>query len=263
MSKLPATTGWEWLRQGFGLLRQQPAILMMLFFSNLLIVFLVSSLPFLGAVLAPMLIPSMSMAILEACRMIAAGERVPPNVLFVGFRRDTLRPLLKLGAVYFAVALILLLAVSPWIDFQAVKTAAEKTAAGTPTVDPQSTMAIVTFGMLMGLAMLGMSFAPPLTMWKRMSTFKALFYSIFAVIGSFGSILLMLLSWFSIYLLVFMAVNLILGNNRVTMLVLIWLNLVFTLILQCGIYAAYRQLLPDTKDDSAAPAPVNLDKPAD
>ncbi len=45
MNKLQAGTGIVWLKQGFNLFRQQPGMLTMLLFSNLLFAVLLSALP--------------------------------------------------------------------------------------------------------------------------------------------------------------------------------------------------------------------------
>ena len=246
MNKLPAGTGMLWLKQGFNLFRQQPGMLTMLLFSNLLFAVLLSALPLVGQILSMVFIPSFSMAILQACQQIEAGGRVQPAVLLTGFRKDVIGPLCKLGSVYFALAVLLFLAVSPWIDFEAFREATKASAGGKPPViDPTTSGAVVSFVILYGLAIVALSFAPPLTYWKKMPTFKAIFYSVFAILGSFGPVVVMLLTWVGIYFGIGLVLGAVLGRSQILFVVMIWMNLIFTLILQCAIYAAYRQLLPD------------------
>ncbi len=68
MNKLPATTGWPWLKQGSALFRKQPAALTTLLFANILFSILISAVPLLGAMVAVVLIPSFSMAFMKAAR---------------------------------------------------------------------------------------------------------------------------------------------------------------------------------------------------
>ena len=66
MNDLPARTGWEWLKQGMGLFRKQPAALTTLLFANILFSIGLSAVPILGSVLAVVLIPSFTMAFMQA-----------------------------------------------------------------------------------------------------------------------------------------------------------------------------------------------------
>jgi hypothetical protein len=58
MNKIPASTGWSWLKQGASLFRRQPAALTTLLFANILISIAISALPVLGPLVAVVLIPS-------------------------------------------------------------------------------------------------------------------------------------------------------------------------------------------------------------
>ncbi|MGZ5183411.1 MAG: BPSS1780 family membrane protein, partial [Ramlibacter sp.] len=81
MSTLPARTGWEWLKEGTALFRKQPAALTTILFASILGSIGLSFLPIIGTVLSPLLIPSFSMAFMQACLMIENGDRVTPGVL--------------------------------------------------------------------------------------------------------------------------------------------------------------------------------------
>jgi hypothetical protein len=52
MKGLPARTGFDWLKQGFALFKQQPGILMMLIFANFIISMLLMQLSIPGLILA-------------------------------------------------------------------------------------------------------------------------------------------------------------------------------------------------------------------
>lgn len=254
MNKLSASTGLEWLKQGFALFRRQPGILTMIVFANLLLTVLLANLTLLGMLLAFILIPCFSMAIQQACLAIDNGQRVPPSVLLTGFRKVTIGALCKLGAIYLAVFAVLMLAVSPWIDADSLQQAAKMAQAKqTPVLDRSTQLAIFAFVILFGFAMLTLCFAPALTCWKRMPTFKAIFYSVFAIIGSMRPVLVMVGAWLAIHWTVVGTVGLLLGGSQLVVVVVMWLNLISTLILQCAIYAAYKQIMgvPDAPPDPA------------
>ena len=99
MNTLPAITGWHWLKQGAALFRQQPAGLTTLLFANILISIGISAVPLLGPMIVSVLIPSFSMAFMQACLMIDNGERVTHAVLLTGFRKPVFGVLCKIGLV--------------------------------------------------------------------------------------------------------------------------------------------------------------------
>jgi hypothetical protein len=244
MNKLSASTGLEWLKHGFALFRRQPGVLTMIVFANLLLTVLLANLTLVGMVLAFVLIPCFSMAIQQACLTIDNGQRVAPAVLLTGFRKGSIGALCKLGALYLAVFIVLLVAVSPWMDADSIQQAAKMAQAKqTPVLDKGTQLAMFAFVFLFGFAMLTLCFAPALTCWKRMPTFKAIFYSVFAIIGSMRPVLVMVGAWLVIHWTVVGTVGLLLGGSQLVVVVVMWLNLISTLILQCAIYAAYKQIM--------------------
>jgi hypothetical protein len=243
MNKLPARTGWAWLKQGAALFGKQPAGLTMLLFANILIAIAFSAVPVLGPLLAVILTPSFSMAFMKACDMIDSGKRVTPGVILTGFRRAALPALAKLGLVYLGVSVLLTVIARLVIDesFWHQMTGQE--------VDPKklSVQASDVFTML-GMfvldlaALISLAFAAPLTYWEKMGPGKATFYSFFAVLKSARVFLVLLLAWFGIFFGVCFVVTLILGPVDIARAVIMWLIFLFMLLLQCAIYVGYRQI---------------------
>jgi hypothetical protein len=252
MKGLPASTGIMWLKQGFALFRQQPGILMMLIFTNLLAAMLLSQLPVLGSLIAYAAIPSFTMAIQQSCRLIDEGQRVHPRVILTGFRPEAAKPLFKLGLVYLAIFLLLAIGMFLFLDpawLKAAKTAMESK---TALVPDRHTVLVVSCGMLLlGLATLVLSFAPGLTHWKKMPTFKAIFYSVFAVLGSKAPMAVMLLAWMGLFVLVHAVIGRLFGALAVTQVLLTWFSFVAILIFHCATYAAYKQILGAPEDEPA------------
>lgn len=250
MKGLPASTGFEWLKQGFKLFRQQPGILMMMIFVNIMISVLLVMLPILGGVLAYLAIPSFTMAIQQACRLIDEGQRVHPRVLLAGFQKGAIGPLFKLGTVYLGIGIVLSLAIMPFLDIESIKAAMKMTQGNKPPVfDDKTVLAFSALGLLLALAMLAMMFAPGLTYWKRMPTFKAIFYSVFAVLGSKRAMAVMLVSWFVITTLIDKVLVTITGGGSIAQVIGTWIGFISILILQCSLYAAYKQILGAPEDD--------------
>ena len=255
MNDLPARTGWEWLKQGIGLFRKQPAALTTLLFANILFYIGLSAVPILGSVLAVVLIPSFTMAFMQACLMIENGDRVTPAVLLTGFRQPALAALCKLGLVYLAVSLLMMvitrLAIPPEVIMQMMPRPDAKTP---PNVQTSHMLALFGVFLLDAAVLVTLCFAAPLTYWKHMGPGKATFYSFFAVIRTARPFLVLLATWFGIFFGVCIVAALVFGDAAVGRVVLMWLIFLFMLLLQCAMYAGYRTIFGKPVDQAPQPA---------
>jgi hypothetical protein len=243
MNKLPARTGWIWLKQGIGLFRKQPAALTTLLFANILISIGISAIPFIGPMLAVVLIPSFSMALMQACLMIEHGQRVTPVVLLTGFRKPAVFALCKVGLIYLAVWLLLALLARVVINETFWEQVAMPVDPKTAPVMAASDLIGMLFIFVLNIsAAITLSFAGPLAYWQKMGPGKATFYSFFAVLRAARAFLVLLLSWWGVFLATGVVAAMIFGNANVGRVVIMWIIFLFVLLLQCAMYAAYRQI---------------------
>lgn len=255
MSKLPASTGWAWLKQGAALFRKQPGGLTTLMFANILISIAFSAVPIVGPILAVVLIPSLSMAFMQACLMIDNGQRVTPGVLLTGFRKPAVVTLCKLGLVYLAVSLLLALLArfaidaSFWEQITVQQPDPKKLA-----VDVSDVLAMFLIFVLDLAALISLAFAAPLTYWEKMGPGKATFYSFFAVVKSARVFSVLLLAWFGLFFSVCMLVALVVGPVHIAQVIIMWLIFLFVLLLQCAIYVGYRQIFGKPVQPQGQPA---------
>lgn len=260
MNSIPAITGWHWLKQGAGLFRKQPAALTTLLFANILISIGISAVPLLGPMIAVVLIPSFSMAFMKACLMIENGERVTPGVLLTGFRQPVVKDLCKVGLIYLGVSLLMALitrfAVDPGFWEQVARQGRE---GGQPQVAGSDILAMFMIFGLDVAALMSLCFAAPLTYWQKMGPGKAVFYSFFAVLRSARVFIVLLLAWFAIFFGICMVITLLLGASNMTRVVIMWLIFLFILLLQCAMYAGYRQIFGKPADGGQTGS-VNLSK---
>lgn len=256
MNNLPARTGWEWLTRGVGLFRKQPAALTTLLFASILLAIGISALPFIGPIIVVVLIPSFSMAFMQACLMIDNGDRVTPAVLLTGFRKPVLGGLCKVGVIYLGVFLVLT------VVALLVTPESLRQLPGNIKLDPKDKLpftvsdVMAVFGLLIleAVALLTLCFAAPLTYWKQMGPGKATFYSFFAVVRSARVFSVLMLSWFGIFTLItFVVVNLF-NAVALAQVALMWLMFLFILFLQCAIYAGYRDIFGKPAGTEAQPA---------
>jgi hypothetical protein len=262
MTHLPARTGWEWLKQGMRLFRQQPAALTTLLLANTLLANLllaigISALDgYIGPLLVVILIPSLSMSFMQACLMIDNGDRITLGVLMTGFRKDAAARLFKVGVIYFGVFALLMLVGS------AVMPESLRHLPMNVTLDPGGKLpfsgqdVLVMFGLtlLQIVSLLVLCFAAPLAYWKRMGPGKAAFYSFFAVVRAARAFCALLLSWFGIFTGIVFVIALVFTHIALAQVVAMWLMFLFVLVLQCAIYASYRDIFgkPDIHGAVAA-----------
>ena len=256
MNNLPARTGWDWLKQGGALFRKQPLALTTLLFANILFSIGMSALPILGPVLAVILIPSFSMAFMQACLMIENGERVTPAVLLTGFRQPALAALCKAGLIYLAVSIVLMfiMRVAVPTEFMEQMAAASADNATPPNVAPGQLFAFVGVFLLYAAVLVALCFVAPLTYWKNMGPGKATFYSFFAVLRAAGPFFVMLAAWFALFFGLCMLVALLFGNANAGRVVIMWLIFLFVLLLQCAMYAGYTTIFGKPVDKGSAVA---------
>jgi hypothetical protein len=254
MNKLPARTGWAWLKQGAALFRKQPAGLTTLLFANIVISIAFSAVPVLGPLLAVVLIPSFTMAFMQACLLIDNGQRVTPGVLLTGFRKPAVGALCKLGLVYLAVSVALAVLAhfaideAFWEQFSGPQVDPKKV-----TVQASDVLAMLGIFLLDLATLISLAFAAPLTYWEKMGPAKATFYSFFAVVKSARVFSVLLLAWFGLFFSMCVVVAMILGPVHIARVVIMWLIFLFMLLLQCAIYVGYRQIF-GTPAPQATPA---------
>lgn len=256
---MPAITGWNWLKEGTGLFRKQPAALTTLLFANILFSLLISAVPLLGKMVAVVLIPSFSMAFMKACLMIENGERVTPAVLLTGFRKPVIVDLCKIGLIYLGASLLLTMLTKVAIDpgfWQQVSQPVDPNAP--PRVHASDLLAMIGIFILDVAVLIALAFAAPLTYWQKMSLGKATFYSFFAVLKNARVFIVLLMAWFAIFFGVCFIVALVLGGSSLARVAIMWLIFLFVLLLQCAMYAGYRQIFGKPVD--VGPGRVNLNK---
>ena len=259
MNNMPAITGWNWLKEGTALFRKQPAALTTLLFANILINLLIGSVPLLGPMLAMVLIPSFSLAFMKACLMIENGERVTPAVVMTGFRKPLLTELCKIGLVYLGLSVLLTVLARLVVDFELIQQVLQP--ADPKNVPPVPSWELVKMFALSALnasVLIALSFAPPLVYWQKMAPGKAIFYSFFAVVKSARVFLVLLTSWLGIMLLGLFVIVIIMGTSMFGRVLMMWLVFLFVLLLQCAMYAGYRQIFGKPVDVDAGR--VNLNK---
>ncbi|MGB7480047.1 MAG: BPSS1780 family membrane protein [Burkholderiaceae bacterium] len=247
MEKLPAKTGWLWVKEGFALFRKQPAEMSTLFMAYMFAMLVVGLVPLLGQVLPLFLVPVFSIGFLQACAQIEQGKRVFPNLLLTGFRSPARNRLLMLGAIYLLAAVVAVMAsalADGGVFWQALS---GQGALDADTVrDSNLTLAMLLAALFYTPAAMAFWYAAPLIAWQDMSVGKAIFFSFFAVWRQGRAFLVYGLAWIALGVLLPVMVSLVSAllfeKAIVTVLILLPLSIVLTVIMYCSFYPTYTHL---------------------
>lgn len=261
---VPASHGTVWIRNGFALYRRQPFGLMANVTLMWLVLMLASSLvlPLVQAVLpaglapwvaqAPftMLLPGLTVGLMNACRLIARDQPALPFEVFSGLRRNPVA-LLVLGAFYYTGSLAALGLTTALDDGQLLAVARGQRALDDPGLDAGSLLKSGLTLMALSLpVMMANWFAPLLAAWRGLPPVKAAFFSLVAFwrnLGAhtvFGLTLFMLFSMLPAFVgTVFAMVSMQLG-----MAIMLLLPTLLLPALYGAFYANALDVLPELAD---------------
>lgn len=154
-----AANGWNWIRDGFRLFMQSPAIWIALFLIYLLIGGVLSIIPLLGPIVLHLLAPVFIAGFMLGCRALENEQELEINHLFAGFKQNTSQ-LVTVGGIYLA-GIILIAGVIFMASGGAVLSALT---VNSHDVERASAAAAAAGGGVMLVALLGLSALIPLMM---------------------------------------------------------------------------------------------------
>ncbi len=204
---VPARTGVEWVRLGLRTFWRQPLAFASLFFFFMAVISIVSQLPLLGSIVAPVLLPFMTLGLMVATSIAHANDTPRPTspAMFMAAAhamRKEWRSLLILGAisaVYFVAAVLL----SALVDGGELARVYLLDADLTPAVAASSSfqtarLLVMCLNIPLSLAMWH---APALVHWHQTEPVKSLFFSVVALFRNFTAYAMFCLAWFGVFLI--------------------------------------------------------------
>ncbi len=179
--QLPGARGWAWLREGLQLWLRNPALLTFTAFGYLLSLLIISLVPILGQLAASLIMPALSVSVLNACRAVDSGRRVGPEVLLSGFRTN-LPALISIGGLYLIGTVLVLLLVALVDDGTLMQMMRGE---GDGISEEALAQSNLSTSLLVGTAlstpvMMAYWFAPMLAAWWQVPAAKAMFFSFHA-----------------------------------------------------------------------------------
>jgi hypothetical protein len=199
---VPARTGLTWAMQGVRTFWRQPLAMSGLFFLFMATVSAVSIVPFIGAALALVLLPALTVGMMAATQVAANGQFPMPGVLFVALKNVTQRKaMLHLGGLY-AVLFLGVMLVSVLADGGTFAKVYFGGAPATPeVVNTESFQLAMWLSMVLYLP-LSMMFwhAPALVHWHGLPAGKSLFFSMVACWRNLKAFTVYVMTWMGIFL---------------------------------------------------------------
>lgn len=254
---VPARQGVVWVRMGMRTFFRQPLALAGLFFLFMGLMSVLTLVPFLGNVLALVLLPSATLGFMAATREAAQGVFPMPTVLLSAFRagRDNARAMLTLGALY-ACAFLLVLAITALAD--GGQFARMYLVGGSLDADVIKDPAF-ELALLIGLSLylpLSLLFwhAPALVHWHRVQPVQSLFFSIVACFRNFWALTVYSLTWLGAFMVMGVVVAIIAGISGSAELVatlMFPLAMVMAAMFFTSIYFTFQDSFEDSTGDSA------------
>jgi len=175
-----SAAGWRWLFTGFAIFRRNPPVLSLLVVVYWFTVVFLNILPVIGVVAASLVIPGLSVGLMQAARNIERGQSASIQTLYGGLRENT-RTLLALGGLYL-VATLAVLGMSTIIDggdllrYMLASNRTERAA----VEDADFTLPALFVMVLLVPVLMAWWFAPVLAAWHRLTLGRALFFSFIA-----------------------------------------------------------------------------------
>ena len=186
VAEVPASRGFAWLGEAFGLFRARPFAWIGLCAGWLLITFGLILIPIVGGVLANFLQPVFFASFAITALRQVAGEPVTMGDLFLGFRRN-MRALVNLGAI------LLIAEIAIFALMAAMGLPMAGTAEQTFTVAEYVKMLkgkewILMIGLVLTVMVKGgLWFAPPLIALHEMPVSHAMRWSLYAALANIGA----------------------------------------------------------------------------
>lgn len=177
---LPANAGWRWIGAGFAIYRRNPILLSMLVLAYWFTILLLNVLPVIGAVAASLIIPGLSVGLMQAARNLERGQPIGIQTLYGGLKENT-RTLIALGALYLActIAILGISALLDGGDLLGFMLAGKPTDRAAMEESNFALPALIVM-LLMAPVMMAYWFAPVLAAWHKLSLGRALFFSFVA-----------------------------------------------------------------------------------
>ncbi len=247
MNRIPAKTGWEWIRAGFTIFKKRPFFLVNLLFLYMMAVVLITMVPVVGQVFPVFTIAIFSFLFMNATLKVDRDEPLTFGALFAVLDRLTLFRLFALSGCYIVFGVIVA-GISTVLDDGALFALVMSREGTPPLSDEQITragyMALAIVVLYIPFFMLTW-FAAPLIGWRQMGVPKAMFYSFFTVAHNWRPFIVYALGFLVVGFIIPSIVGGVIGpmlGGMIGAFVIYIISVTVTTVLYCSFYPTYHTL---------------------
>lgn len=248
-AKLPASAGWQWIRDGLALFRRQPLPIFTWAMCISLLLMISGMAPPIGPILFILLVPAISFLSLAICRHIATGRVVTPAMWLQPLQRPGLfKRLLGMGALYAGLGIAAgLLVFQPFMASLSdeVLKAALTALAESGDMGPMLTLMrtpLIIFTIVHVCIGAFFWYAPAVAGFFGTRLIQALFFSAVACWRNKTAFILYGLGWAAVFFAIDLAIGLMLVLGlppALIMMIQIPLNVAAAAVLYCSVYPSY------------------------
>ncbi|MEY4592904.1 MAG: hypothetical protein RIR18_1799 [Pseudomonadota bacterium] len=256
--KLTAIQGWRWLSEAYAIYRKAPSRLGLVVMGYWLCVLLLNAIPVVGPVLTSILIPALSVGVMNACRQIDLGKPVEPIMLFSALNQESKanrKTLFFLGGTYLLTTFGVL-SISVMVDGGQLLSLMT---GQIPINDETLAHADISFAALTVLTLLlpvlmAYWYAPILAGWYGLPVLKSLFFSFIACLRNGPAFLAYGVSLFLFGVLLPVTVLSMLSavipeaSGLLAAMVIVPMVMVFAPTVMASFYVSYRDVFAVSED---------------
>lgn len=261
--KLTFNEGWNWLASGLVIYRKAPTALAMLTAAYWMVIFLVNAIPLAGPIIGSLIMPVLSVGMMNACRYIDRGEVGDDprlDILFSAFLQSPVK-LVVLGALYLGLT-FLVLSVTTLIDGGTLMALMTGDSPAPEVLQRSEVLTAMQVALLLLAPIVAAYwYAPLLAAWHDVSIAKALFFSFVATARNWAAFLGYGLASFAfIFVLPTIVMGIVAGivGNQTLLLMLVGIPVLLILApsLLASFYVSFRDVF--VCDDDASHVDINV-----
>ena len=237
--------GYNWIRQGIWLFKQNPLGFLMLVFMYVFAAQLAVIVPVIGVFAVLVLTPTLSVGFMTACRQAIQKERIRPMVYLIALQSGQLvrKRILQLGLVYAGLILLLSFILSLLVDFELLLPLMTSDKPITPEALRQVYL-VLLFGAILYIPVgMLMWFSPVLVAWADMSVPQALFSSCLACWVNKAAFFLYLSIWSAVLIAIPLTIGIIFDAfdlGQAASFIVAPISMAGLTIMHCSFYATWK-----------------------
>ena len=237
--------GYNWIRQGIWLFKQNPLGFLMLVFMYVFAAQLAVIVPVIGVFAVLVLTPTLSVGFMTACRQAIQKERIRPMVYLIALQSGQIvrKRILQLGLVYAGLILLLSFILSLLVDFELLLPLMTSDKPITPEALRQVYL-VLLFGAILYIPVgMLMWFSPVLVAWADMSVPQALFSSCLACWVNKAAFFLYLSIWSAVLIAIPLTIGIIFDAfdlGQAASFIVAPISMAGLTIMHCSFYATWK-----------------------